>query len=55
MQTGEGLLTVDGENLHIERLDVDKGEVEMDGRVYGLYYTEESPLKKGKGRGRKRG
>lgn len=55
LQTGEGLLTVDGENLHIERLDVDKGEVEMDGRVYGLYYTEESPLKKGKGRGRKRG
>ena len=54
LQTAQGLLTVDGEDLHIERLDVDKGEVELEGKVYGLYYTEESPLKRGKGRGRKR-
>ena len=55
LQTAEGILTVDGEGLHITRLEVEQGELEMEGRVYGLYYTEESLFDSRKGKRKKKG
>ena len=54
LQTSEGVLTVDGEDLHIVRLEVEQGELEMEGLVYGLYYTEESLTKPLKGKRKKK-
>ena len=48
----ESVLTVDGDGLHITRLEVEQGELEMEGLVYGFYYTEESSFQ---GNGRSRG
>ena len=35
-----GMLTVEGEGLHISRLDLDKGECEVSGNVTALIYTK---------------
>jgi sporulation protein YabP len=37
--TGMGGLYIKGENLHIERLDLDKGEADIDGSITSLQYT----------------
>ena len=55
LQTADGILTVDGEDLHITRLEVEQGELEMEGLVYGFYYTAETGGRgKARGNGRKR-
>ena len=48
LQTEQGMLTVKGRDLHIGRLMLDQGEVEMDGRVDSLTYSGSDPAKKGK-------
>ena len=53
LQTAEGMLTVDGEELHICRLEVESGELVIEGRVCGLYYTELSPGKAAKKKSRR--
>ena len=35
-----GILTIEGENLHITRLDLDKGECEISGIVTGFFYSK---------------
>ena len=47
LDTEQGILIVKGEDLHVTRLTVEKGEVEITGRVDGVIYTE-SGDKKGK-------
>ena len=42
-QTGAGLLQVTGEQMHMDRLDLDSGEVELRGNFISLYYPEEIP------------
>ena len=37
-----GLLSVDGEGLHILKLDTARGELAIEGTVNGLYYMEQS-------------
>lgn len=39
-RTEAGLLTVDGEGLHILRLEVEKGEVSLEGHFCGLFYSD---------------
>ncbi len=39
--TWAGLLQITGEQMHMERLDLDSGEVELKGRIISLYYPEE--------------
>ena len=39
-RTAEGQLTVDGEGLHILRLEVEKGELSLEGKVCGLFYSD---------------
>ena len=40
LETDLGLLSIKGDNLHVKRLTVEKGEVEIDGSIDGLQYTE---------------
>ena len=39
METDLGTLTVKGENLHVERLNIENGEVAITGHLNGLLYT----------------
>lgn len=40
MNTSEGTLIVTGENLHIDKLSLDGGELHVDGRVETLSYED---------------
>ena len=35
-----GVLTIEGENLHVSRLDLEKGECDVAGNVTALFYTK---------------
>lgn len=39
-QTTCGQMTVEGEGLHVSRLDLDRGEADIAGAVTGLYYSK---------------
>ena len=39
-----GIITIKGENLHVEQLDLEQGLVELKGRIDSLVYTEEKSL-----------
>ena len=39
-QTTAGMLTIEGEGLHITRLDLDRGESEVSGQILSLDYSE---------------
>jgi len=41
MQTVSGTLSVDGTNLHIVKLNVDNGEVIIEGDINGMFYIGE--------------
>ena len=40
MMTAQGYLTLRGSDLHIRRLDPERGEVEVEGTVLGMAYAE---------------
>ena len=40
LETSEGMLTIKGNDLHINRLSVEKGDLEVEGKVDALLYTE---------------
>ncbi len=42
MNTAEGALVVTGENLHIDKLSLDGGELHVDGRVDALSYEDDA-------------
>ena len=45
--TEMGVLTVRGEGLHIGRLSVETGELDLTGDIYGMVYTDEGGRNKG--------
>ena len=45
--TDLGELTIKGEALHINRIDVDTGDLLMEGDIAQLYYTDNQPQKGG--------
>ena len=45
--THGGELTVEGEGLHITRLALEEGDVTVEGKVSGIFYTDEPGKKKG--------
>ena len=45
--TEEGILTVQGEGLHVTRLDLEKQEVDIQGRVDSLLYSQGIAKSKG--------
>lgn len=40
LETEQGILMMKGMDLHVTRLTVEKGEVEIDGRIDSLIYSE---------------
>ena len=50
METVDGLLAIKGEGLHVGRLNLEKGEADVDGTVNSLVYSDKNTLaKKGEG------
>ena len=45
LDTNLGKLTIKGENLHINKLNIDTGEFSMDGRVSSFVYSKKSSKK----------
>lgn len=48
LDTEQGVLIIQGEELHVTKLMVEKGEVEMEGIVYSMIYSDEGGLKDGR-------
>lgn len=46
LETGEEHLAIKGQNLHAEKLDMEKGELQLTGMIQGMLYSD----KKGKKR-----
>jgi sporulation protein YabP len=40
LETEQGMLMIKGSELHISRLSLDKGEVDVDGRIDSFTYSE---------------
>ena len=40
LETDQGMLTIRGSDLHVNRLTLDKGEVDIDGKVDSLTYSD---------------
>jgi sporulation protein YabP len=49
LRTVLGDLTVEGQGLHITRLDLEKGQLSLAGKVSALFYTGESGASKKSG------
>ena len=46
MDTDMGLLTIKGKDLHVSRLTVEKGELEVEGQVDSLAYSSNEAYRK---------
>ena len=42
LQTEQGILMIRGDELHVNRLSLEKGEVDVDGRIDSLTYSDSS-------------
>lgn len=42
LDTEQGILMIRGDELHVNRLSLEKGEVDVDGRIDSLTYSENS-------------
>lgn len=40
LETEQGMLTIKGADLHVNRLTLEKGEIDIDGRIDSLSYSE---------------
>lgn len=40
LETEQGMLTIRGSNLHINRLSVEKGDVEIEGKIDAFLYSD---------------
>lgn len=47
MSTSRGTMVVRGENLHIEKLSLDGGELKVEGRVDSLLYEDDGEPRSG--------
>lgn len=45
--TDMGELTIKGKNLHINRIDVETGDLLMEGDIDSIFYTDNQPRKGG--------
>ena len=41
LETEQGMLNVKGKDLHVNRLNLEKGEVDIDGRTDSFFYSEQ--------------
>ncbi len=44
LETDQGMLMIKGKELHVNRLTLDKGEVDVDGRIDSFTYSEQSNM-----------
>ena len=44
LETEQGMLVIKGDDLHVNRLTLDKGEVDIDGRIDSFSYSEMSTI-----------
>lgn len=42
LETDQGMLMIRGDDLHVSRLTLDKGEVDIDGKIDSLTYSEQA-------------
>ena len=42
LETEQGMLMIKGDDLHVSRLTLDKGEVDVDGKIDSFTYSEVS-------------
>lgn len=40
LETDQGMLTLKGSDLHVSRLTLDKGEVDIDGKIDSMTYSD---------------
>lgn len=45
LDTDMGLLTIKGKDLHVSRLTLDKGEIDIEGRTDSLVYSKSEGIK----------
>ena len=45
--TDAGELTIRGEGLHINKINLDSGELSLEGDIWGIEYTDNIPAKGG--------
>ena len=48
LETEDGMLMLRGEDLHVNRLTLEKGEVDVDGRIDSLTYSDGGGTASGK-------
>lgn len=46
LDTDMGLLTIKGKDLHVSRLTLEKGEMDLDGRIDSLLYSSNESYRK---------
>ncbi len=46
LDTDMGLLTIKGKDLHVSRLTLEKGEIDLDGRADSLIYSSNESYRK---------
>ena len=46
LETEQGMLTIKGADLHVNRLTLEKGEVDIEGRIDSMSYSEVTDLHK---------
>ena len=44
LETDMGVLMTKGHDLHVKRLDLEKGEVDIEGRMDSFFYSEQKNL-----------
>ncbi len=49
LETEQGLLTIKGDELHVGRLTIEKGEIEITGRIDSFVYSDERSIGKNGG------
>ena len=42
LETEQGMLMIKGDELHVNRLTLDKGEVDIDGRIDSFTYSDQN-------------
>lgn len=44
LETEQGMLSIKGEDLHVSRLSLESGEVDLDGRIDSFAYSDASGM-----------
>lgn len=48
LETQMGIMNIKGNNLHVKRLSLDKGEIDLDGQIDAILYSDLKKYRKSK-------